>query len=102
MICASVVFSLLALRLPTIDGKRVQRKTTRRVGLRVVARFQLAGTSAGIGTARCHLVGVGFWYWSYKESPVILLLAAASSLSHFLSAIAVPQNRQYHSGAARN
>jgi len=29
------------------------------VGLRVAAWFQLAGTSAGIGAARCHLVGVG-------------------------------------------
>jgi hypothetical protein len=37
----------------------VKKIATRRVGLRVAAWFQLAGTSAGIGAAGCHLVGVG-------------------------------------------
>ena len=36
-----------------------KKQATRRVGLRVAAWFQLAGTSAGIGAAGCHLVGVG-------------------------------------------
>jgi len=44
------------------EGVREFKKiATRRVGPRVAAWFQLAGTSAGIGAAGCHLVGVWLW-----------------------------------------
>jgi hypothetical protein len=55
------------LLLKDDEGVREFKKiATRRVGLRVAAWFQLAGTSAGIGTAGWHLVGVGIWIF---ESP---------------------------------
>jgi hypothetical protein len=52
--CSSVL--LLKVNEGLAEFKKI---ATRRVRLRVAAWFQLAGTSAGIGAAGCHLVGVG-------------------------------------------
>jgi hypothetical protein len=80
-----------------------KKKATRRVGLRVAAWFQLAGTSAGIGAAGCHLVGVGildlelplFLKAAPGNSPLVARLVRKPPVRGFPSATIMPQAHNF-------